>query len=77
MENYSYHLGIQQIYYIVTSYPLEHFFFMAAPATYESSQFRGQIRAAPADLHHSHSHSHTTFEPHLLATLQHAAMSDP
>ena len=29
--------------------------FRAAPAAYRSSQARGQIRAAAADLHHSHS----------------------
>ena len=30
-------------------------FFRATLATYRSSQSRGQIRAAAADLHHSHS----------------------
>ena len=34
---------------------------MAAPAAYGSSWARGQIRAAAADIHHSH--GNTRFEP--------------
>ena len=37
------------------------FFFRAAPSAYGSAQARGQIAAAAANLHHSH--SNTGFEP--------------
>ena len=39
------------------------FLFRAAPSVYGSSQARGQIRAAAAGLHHSHSNAGS--EPHL------------
>ena len=49
--------------------------FRATPAAYGGSQPRGQIGAAAAGLHHSHSNAE--FEPHLRPTPQLAAMSDP
>ena len=42
------------------------FLFRATPAAYGGSQARGQIRAAAADLHHSHSEARS--EPHLQPT---------
>ena len=44
-------------------------------AAYGHSQARGQIRAAAAGLHHSHSSAGSTL--HLQPTLQHMAMPDP
>ena len=46
--------------------------FRPAPVTYGSSQARGWIRAAAADVHHSHSNARS--ELHLWATLQLAAI---
>jgi len=40
--------------------------FRAAPVAYESSQNMGQIRAAAASLHHSH--SNVVSDPHLQPT---------
>ena len=52
------------------------FIFMAAPAAYGSSQARGQIGAAAASLHHSHSNART--QPCLRPIPQlMAAMPDP
>ena len=51
------------------------FFFRAASATYGSSQTRGQIGAADAGLHHSH--SNTKSELPLRPTPQLSAMLDP
>ena len=39
------------------------FFFRAAPVAYESSQARGQMRAADASLHHSHSEAEQRLLP--------------
>ena len=50
-------------------------FFRAAPVAYGSSQARGQIGAATAGLHHSH--SNTRSELYLRPTLQLKAMLDP
>ena len=47
----------------------------AAPAAYGGSQARGQIGAAAANLHHSHSNVES--EPHLQPTPQLTAMPDP
>ena len=53
-----------------------HFFlFRAAPAACGSSQARGQIWAAAASLHHSH--SNTGSEPHLRPIPQLVAMPNP
>ena len=49
--------------------------FRAAPTAYGSSQTRGQIGAAAAGLHHSHSNARS--EPHLQPTPQLMAMPDP
>ena len=49
-------------------------FFRAASMPYESSQARGQIRAAASSLHHSHSNSRS--QPHPWPTLQFTAMLD-
>ena len=43
-------------------------FFKASPAAYGASQARGQIRAAAAGLHHSHSNARS--KPHLEPTPQ-------
>ena len=48
---------------------------MAASAANESSQVRGQIRAAAAGLHHSHSNAGS--EPYLQPTPQLMATPDP
>ena len=48
---------------------------MAKPAAYGSSQARGQIGAAAASLHLSH--SNVGSESHLQPTRQFAAMLDP
>ena len=50
-------------------------FFRAIPAAYGISQARGQIGAAAASLHHSHSHAGS--EPCLWPTPQLMAMSNP
>ena len=39
--------------------------FRTVPVEYGSSQARGPIGAAAANLHHSHSHSNARSEPHL------------
>ena len=49
--------------------------FRATPAAYGSAQARGQIGAAAASLHHSH--SNTGSQPHLQPTPQLAARLDP
>ena len=49
--------------------------FRATPAAYGSSQVRGQIGAAGASLHHSHSNS--GLELHLQPTPQLTATPDP
>ena len=46
--------------------------FRAAPSAYEGSQFRGEIGAAAAGLHHSHSSARS--EPSLPPMLQ---LADP
>ena len=51
------------------------FLFTAAPASYESPQTRGHIRAATSVL--CHSHSKTGSQPHLGPTPQLVAMQDP
>ena len=51
------------------------FLFRAIPATCESSQAWGQIGAAAAGLHHSH--SHTGSEPHLQPAPQFRVTSNP
>ena len=51
------------------------FLFKATPVSYGSSKARGQIGAAAADLHHSHSNIGS--EPHLRTTLQLGEMPDP
>ena len=51
------------------------FFFKAHTSTYGSSQARGQIGAAAADIHHSHSNARC--KPHLQPPLQFVAMLDP
>ena len=51
------------------------FLFRAVRAAYGSSQARGQIGAAAASLHHSHSNARS--EPHLSSTTQLTAMPDP
>ena len=56
-----------------------HFFyfslFRAAPVVYTSSQARGQIGAAAASLHHSHSNARS--KVHLQPMLQLVATPDP
>ena len=47
----------------------------ATPAAYQSSWASGQIRAAAAGLHHSH--SNYASKPHLQPTPQLVAMLDP
>ena len=49
--------------------------FMAIPVAYGSSQARGQIGAAAASLHHSHSNARS--ELHLRPAPQLMAMPDP
>ena len=49
--------------------------FRAIPAPYGGSQPRGRIRAVAAGLRHSH--SNTTYEPHLKPTPQLTATPDP
>ena len=44
--------------------------FRATPEAYGDSQARGLIGAVAVSLHHSHSHIHTRFEPHLRLTPQ-------
>ena len=48
------------------------FFFRVTPMTYARSQSRGQVRAAAAGLHHSHSNTRSKLHlwptPHLVAT---------
>ena len=59
----------------VTSFILFYFillFFRAEPTAYGSSQARGQIRAAAASLHHSHSNMGS--EPQMRPTPQLMAM---
>ena len=51
------------------------FLFKATPAAYGNSRARGQIRAAAASLHHSH--SNTGSELHLQPMLQLTATPDP
>lgn len=51
------------------------FLFRAAPVAYESSQARGQMRAAAAGLHHSHSNYGS--EPYLQPMPQLVATPDP
>ena len=51
------------------------FLFRAAPEAYGGSQARGQIRAAAADLHHSHSNARS--KPCLGPTPQLTAMPGP
>ena len=51
------------------------FLLMATLVAYGSSQVRGLIGAAAADLHRSHSHAGS--KPHLRLTPQLAAMLDP
>ena len=51
------------------------FLFKAAPVSYGSFQARGPIRAAAADLHHSHSNARS--EPYLQSTLQLTETPDP
>ena len=51
------------------------FSFTVAPAAYGSSQVRGQVRAAAASLHHSHSNVRS--EPYLQPTPQPTAMPGP
>ena len=51
------------------------FLFRATSVTYGNSQARGQIRAAAAYLHHSHSNARS--EPHLQPTQQLTVMPDP
>ena len=65
---------------LVTYFAFSIFFFFfvlftAAPAAYGSAQARGQIRAAAAGLHLSHSNAEP--EPYLQPTLQFVAMTDP
>ena len=48
---------------------------MAPPVAYGNSQARGQIGAAAANLHHSH--SKVGSEPHLRPTLQLVATPGP
>ena len=50
------------------------FLFRAAPMAYGSSLAKGQIGAAAASLHHSHSNARC--EPHLWSTLQLVPMPD-
>ena len=47
--------------------------FWAAPRAYGGSQTRGQIGAAAACLHHSH--SNTRSEPHLTYTIAHGSLT--
>ena len=51
------------------------FLFTTAPAAYERSQARGQIGAAAAGLHHSHSNMGSEPHPQPMPLL--AAMPDP
>ena len=51
------------------------FFFRAMPMAYGNSQARGQIGAAVAGLHHSHSNSES--KPHLQPTPQLMTTLDP
>ena len=56
---------------------MQHYFFLfrITPSIYGSTQARGRIRAAAADLRHSCSHAGS--KPHLQSTLQVAATRDP
>ena len=54
---------------------LTFFLFRAASAAYGSSQARGQIGAAAAGLHHSHSNAES--ESHLRSTPQLTVTPDP
>ena len=49
--------------------------FRGTPATYGSSEARGEIRAVAASLHHSHSNAGS--KPHLQHTPQLTAVPDP
>ena len=51
------------------------FLFRVAPEAYGGSQASGQIGAAAAGLHHSHSNAGS--KPHLQPTPQLTAMPDP
>ena len=45
------------IYIVLNYFPFLFSFFRATPVAYGSSQVRGQVRAAIASLHHSHSNT--------------------
>ena len=49
---------------------------MATTDVYESSWVRGQIRAAAANLHHSHKNARSGSEPHLQPIPQFEATPD-
>ena len=51
--------------------------FRATPTAYGNSLARGWIRTVAAGLHHNHSYSHSTSEPHLRPAPQLRAMPDP
>ena len=63
--------NVQDVFFCVLLFCL----FRAAPSAYASSQARGRIGAAVADLHHSHRNSGSKL--HLQPTLQLTAMPDP
>ena len=61
-KDYLYHMFIHSstylpMYYLFFPFFFLSFFFMAAPMAYRSFQARGQIRAAAAGLHRSHSNT--------------------
>jgi len=63
-------LHMREVFYLILF-----FLFGAAPEAYGSSQVKGQIGAAAASLHHSHSNAR--FQPCLQSTPQLMAMPDP
>ena len=65
-------LSVDHFYFNVFNF---FFHFIAAPASYRSSWARGQIGAAGASLHHSH--SNTGSELNLQTMLQLTATPDP
>ena len=63
------------IYKARVTVSLQIFFLRATPSAYGSSQARGSIRAAAANLHHSHSNARSKL--HIRPTPQLTATLDP
>ena len=68
-------LPLWSFYWVLCWSFLYSFFLRAAPAAYGNSQAWDKIRAAAANLHHSHSNARS--KPHLQPTPQLLAVPDP